>query len=158
MARVLLCLDGNVIKEVRLVRDRTTVGRRPSNDIQIENLAVSGEHAMFNRVGRDVFIEDLGSTNGTLVNGKPVQRQLLDDGDEVVVGKYQLKFWRDADSNDDFEKTMMLQAPTRPIPPPAPRTAAVVSTRPTPVPDVYVLELSSFQLETTSTLAPDAAT
>ncbi|WP_284207443.1 FHA domain-containing protein, partial [Chitiniphilus shinanonensis] len=134
MARVLLCLDGNVIKEVRLVRDRTTVGRRPSNDIQIENLAVSGEHAMFNRVGRDVFIEDLGSTNGTLVNGKPVQRQLLNDGDEIVVGKYQLKFWQDADGGEDFEKTMMLQAPTRPIPPPAPRAAAVVTTRPSTAP------------------------
>jgi len=110
MAKVLLCLEGAVIKEFRLTRDRTSIGRRPSNDIQIENIAVSGEHAVLDRIGRDVFVEDLGSTNGTLVNGKPVQRQLLANGDEVVVGKYTLKYWQDAaPAGGDFDKTMIMR-------------------------------------------------
>ncbi|WP_148714368.1 FHA domain-containing protein [Chitinolyticbacter meiyuanensis] len=125
MAKVLLCLDGTVIKEFRITRDRTSVGRRPSNDIQIENIAVSGEHAVFDRVGRDIFVEDLGSTNGTLVNGKPVQRQLLANGDEITVGKYTLKYWQDAQpAGGDFDKTMIMRPGQAAAPQPAARPAA----------------------------------
>ncbi|KAF0813971.1 Oxoglutarate dehydrogenase inhibitor [Andreprevotia sp. IGB-42] len=128
MAKLLLCLDGAVVKEFRLTRDRFTVGRRPNNDIQIDNLAVSGEHAALLTVGGDVFVEDLDSTNGTLVNGKPTRRQLLQDGDEITIGKYVLKFWREnaasGDSGTDFEKTMMLRVPPTIPAPPAPSPAA----------------------------------
>ncbi|WP_035060221.1 FHA domain-containing protein [Andreprevotia chitinilytica] len=118
MAKLLLCLEGNVIKEFRLNRDRFTIGRRANNDLQIDNLAVSGEHAAITTVGRDVFVEDLDSTNGTILNGSPVKRQLLQDGDEVTIGKYVIKFWKEAQDapgsateGTDFEKTMMLRAP-----------------------------------------------
>ncbi|UXY16180.1 FHA domain-containing protein [Chitiniphilus purpureus] len=136
MAKILLCLDGNVIKEFRLTRERTTIGRRPTNDIQIENLAVSGQHAALDRIGADVFVEDLESTNGTLVNGKPVQRQLLRNGDEVTVGKYLLKYWQAAAPSDDFDKTMMIRSAAKPPAPPAPKaataTAAATAARPAP--------------------------
>ena len=77
MGKLVVSLDGVVIKEVQITKDKTTLGRRPYNDIVIDNLAVSGEHAVLQMVGSDVFIEDLNSTNGTYINGKAVKKQLL---------------------------------------------------------------------------------
>ena len=77
MGKLVVSLDGVVIKEVQITKDKTTLGRRPYNDIVIDNLAVSGEHAVLQMVGADVFIEDLNSTNGTYINGKAVKKQLL---------------------------------------------------------------------------------
>ena len=65
MGKLVVSLDGVVIKEVQITKDKTTLGRRPYNDIVIDNLAVSGEHGVLQMVGSDVFIEDLNSTNGT---------------------------------------------------------------------------------------------
>ncbi|MFT3812777.1 MAG: FHA domain-containing protein [Acidovorax sp.] len=84
--------DGVVIKEVPLTKERTTLGRRPYNDVVMDNLAVSGEHAVLHLHGGVVEIEDLHSTNGTFVNGQPVQRQTLRHGDTVGVGRYQIRF------------------------------------------------------------------
>jgi hypothetical protein len=83
--------DGVVVKEVPLTKERTTLGRRPYNDVVIDNLAVSGEHAVLHLHGGVVEIEDLHSTNGTFVNGQPVQRQTLRHGDTVDVGRYQIR-------------------------------------------------------------------
>src|SRR5664280_2086727 len=111
MPKMILSIDGVVIKEVQLTKDRTTLGRRPYNDIVIDNLAVSGEHAMVQLSGGAVYLEDLNSTNGTYVNGKTIKKQLLQDGDSIEVGKYQIKFVGDA-VDDGFEKTMMYTAGT----------------------------------------------
>src|SRR5882757_8251722 len=92
MGKLVVSLDGVVIKEVQITKDKTTLGRRPYNDIVIDNLAVSGEHAVLQMVGADVFIEDLNSTNGTYINGKAVKKQLLAHNDTVEVGKYKIKF------------------------------------------------------------------
>jgi FHA domain len=108
MPKMIVSIDGVVIKEVQLTKDRTTLGRRPYNDIVIDNLAISGEHAVFQMTGRDVFIEDLNSTNGTYVNGKAVKKQQLANGDTVEVGKYKIKFVAEA-AGDGFEKTMMVK-------------------------------------------------
>ena len=77
MGKLVVSLDNVVIKEVPITKDRTTLGRRPYNDIVIDNLAVSGEHAVMLAVGNDVFIEDLNSTNGTYINGKAVKKLSL---------------------------------------------------------------------------------
>ena len=103
MPKMIVSIDGVVIKEVQLTKDRTTLGRRPYNDIVIDNLAVSGEHAVVQMAGSDVYLEDLNSTNGTYVNGKAVKKQLLRNGDSVEVGKYKIKFVNEA-VNDGFEK------------------------------------------------------
>lgn len=92
MPKMFISIDGVVIKEVQLTKDRSTLGRRPYNDIVIDNLAVSGEHAVLHMSGTDVFLEDLNSTNGTYVNGKAVKKQQLHNGDTVEIGKYQIKF------------------------------------------------------------------
>ena len=92
MPRLVLSLDGVVLKEVPVAKDRTTIGRRSHNDLVIDNLAVSGEHAVLTKSGDDVYIEDLGSTNGTTVNGQPIKKHLLLGGDLVEIGKYHLRY------------------------------------------------------------------
>ena len=92
MAKLILSMDGLVLKEIPLAKERTTIGRKPHNDIQIDNLAVSGEHAVIVTILNDSFLEDLGSTNGTLVNGKPIKKHFLQNNDVVELGKYKLKY------------------------------------------------------------------
>ena len=115
MAKLIMSLDNAVIREVPLDKERFTIGRKPHNDIQIDNLAVSGEHALIVTILNDSFLEDLGSTNGTLVNGNPVKKHILQTNDVVEIGKYKLKYVNDANAGQatvqDFEKTMVLRAP-----------------------------------------------
>lgn len=92
MPTLVISIDGAVIKEVQLAKERTTLGRRPYNDIVIDNLAVSGEHAVLSVVDGTVIIEDLRSTNGTYVNGQPILRQTLNHGDLLDIGKYKIRF------------------------------------------------------------------
>jgi hypothetical protein len=107
MGKLVVSLDGVVIKEVQITKDKTTLGRRPYNDIVIDNLAVSGEHAVLQMVGNDVFIEDLNSTNGTYINGKAIKKQLLAHNDGVEIGKYKIRYI--GDESGDFEKTMIMR-------------------------------------------------
>lgn len=116
MPKMIVSIDEVVIKEVQLTKDRTTLGRRPYNDIVIDNLAVSGEHAAIVMTGSEVVLEDLGSTNGTYVNGKAVKKQTLQNGDTVEVGKYKIKFVGDGVA-DNFDRTMIVKA--RPLTSPA---------------------------------------
>ncbi len=95
MPKMIVSIDGVVIKEVQLTKDRTTLGRRPYNDIVIDNLAVSGEHAVIQLAGGEVFLEDLNSTNGTYINGKAVKKQLLQNNDTVEIGKYKIRYQGD---------------------------------------------------------------
>jgi pSer/pThr/pTyr-binding forkhead associated (FHA) protein len=107
MGKLVVSLDGVVIKEVQITKDKTTLGRRPYNDMVIDNLAVSGEHAVLQMVGPDVFIEDLNSTNGTYINGKPIKKQLLANNDTIEIGKYKIKYLTEEGS--DYEKTMIMR-------------------------------------------------
>src|SRR3954462_14810902 len=109
MPKMIVSIDGVVIKEVQLTKDRTTLGRRPYNDIVIDNLAVSGEHAVLQMSGNEVYLEDLNSTNGTYVNGKAVKKQLLQNNDTVEIGKYKIKYLNEA-AGPSFEKTMIIKA------------------------------------------------
>ncbi len=115
MAKLIMSLDNAVIREVPLEKERFTIGRKAHNDIQIDNLAVSGEHALIVTILNDSFLEDLGSTNGTLVNGNPVKKHILQSNDVIEIGKYKLKFVSEGPtggaSAQDFEKTMILRAP-----------------------------------------------
>ena len=92
MPNLVISIDGAVIKEVTLTKERTTLGRRPYNDIVIENLAVSGEHAVLTMLDGKVVIEDLRSTNGTFVNGRAIQKQELMHGDLLDIGRYKIRF------------------------------------------------------------------
>jgi hypothetical protein len=114
MGKLVVSLDGVVIKEVQITKDKTTLGRRPYNDIVIDNLAVSGEHAVLQMVGQDVFIEDLNSTNGTYINGKAIKKQLLAHNDTVEIGKYKIKYL--VEDGTDYEKTMIMKPGTAAAP------------------------------------------
>ncbi|MDZ7812448.1 MAG: FHA domain-containing protein [Ideonella sp.] len=107
MGKLVVSLDNVVIKEVQITKDRTTLGRRPYNDIVIDNLAVSGEHAVLLAVGNEVYIEDLNSTNGTYINGKAIKKQLLAHNDTVEIGKYRIRY--QTEEAADYEKTMVLR-------------------------------------------------
>jgi pSer/pThr/pTyr-binding forkhead associated (FHA) protein len=96
MPKMIISLDGVVLKEVQLTKDRTSLGRRPYNDIVIDNMAVSGEHAVLQMSESEAYIEDLNSTNGTYVNGKTVKKQLLQNDDIVEIGKYKIQYINEA--------------------------------------------------------------
>ena len=151
MAKLILSLEGSVIREIPLDKDRVTIGRKPQNDIPIENLAVSGEHACIVTILNDSFLEDLGSTNGTLVNGNQVKKHILQNNDVIEIGKYKMKYVVEAQGGgghapaDDFEKTMVMRAPARPAAPPkaevaqpapkpAPAPAPAAAPKPAPAP------------------------
>ena len=130
MAKLILSMETPMLKEIPLSKERTTIGRKPHNDIQIDNLAISGEHAVVITILNDSFLEDLGSTNGTFVNGQSVKKHFLVNGDTIELGKYRLKFVSEVPqqtSGADFEKTMILRPGAAQKPaslPPAPAPAA----------------------------------
>ncbi|WP_442770542.1 FHA domain-containing protein [Zoogloea ramigera] len=95
MPRLILSMDGLVLKEMVLEKERTTIGRKPHNDIQIDNLAISGDHAAIVTILNDAFLEDMNSTNGTYVNGQPVKKHVLQSNDVIELGKYRLKYISD---------------------------------------------------------------
>jgi pSer/pThr/pTyr-binding forkhead associated (FHA) protein len=126
MAKLILSMDGLVLKELPLLKERTTIGRKPHNDIQIDNLAISGEHAVIVTILNDSFLEDMNSTNGTYVNGQPIKKHFLQNNDVVELGKYRLKYINEVPATapqPDFEKTMVLR-PDMMRKPPAETSAA----------------------------------
>lgn len=132
MSKLILSMDGLVLKEVSLTEERTTIGRRPSNHIVIDNLAISGEHAAIVTILNDSFLEDLGSTNGTVVNGQTIKKHFLQNNDLIELGKYKLKYLVDAHRNADFEKTMVLRPGQAPQPMSAAGAGGAGSAQPAP--------------------------
>ncbi|HKQ81232.1 MAG TPA: FHA domain-containing protein [Steroidobacteraceae bacterium] len=113
MARLILSLDGQVMAEYNMNKERYTIGRLPDNDIRIDNPAVSGHHSLIINILNDSFLEDLNSTNGTYVNGKLIKKHALQHGDVITVGHHQLRFVETQSSEteaDEFEKTMVITA------------------------------------------------
>lgn len=96
MPKLILSMDGLVLKEIVLSKERITIGRKPNNDVQIDNLAISGEHASITTILNDAFLEDRNSTNGTYVNGQSVKKHALQNNDVIELGKYRLKYLADA--------------------------------------------------------------
>ncbi len=115
-AKLILSLNGVVLQEHVLDKEHMTIGRKPDNDIVIDNLAVSGEHAAIVTIFNDSFLEDLNSTNGTLVNGAAIKNHFLQNSDVIEIGKYKLKYLNDQiiqSAVADFEKTMVFRASSR---------------------------------------------
>src|SRR5437660_2180656 len=118
MARLVLSLDGSVMAEYNMNKERYTIGRLPDNDIRIDNMAVSGHHALIINILKDSFLEDLNSTNGTYVNGKLVKKHALQEADVITIGRHALKYVSGkaaaaaGGDADDFEKTMIIRPGT----------------------------------------------
>lgn len=97
MAKVSLKYKDSVLDDISLDKDETTIGRRPENDIHIDNAAVSGLHAkIIKDVEGNFFIEDQNSTNGTLVNGNRISKVQLNNNDDITIGKHALVFHTEA--------------------------------------------------------------
>ena len=112
MAKLILSMDNLVLREVSLDKERISIGRKPTNDVQIDNLAISGQHAAVVTILDDSFLEDLDSTNGTFVNGQQVKKHFLQNNDVIELGKYRLKYVKEAGQQAvqaDLEKTMVLR-------------------------------------------------
>ena len=110
MARLIITHQGTVIKEYDLSKEKVTVGRKPSNDIILDDPTVSGLHAAFLHM-QHTYIEDMNSTNGIMLNGKTVNKRQLNHGDIVKIGQHEFKFIDDA--VQDFEKTVVIAAPVQ---------------------------------------------
>ena len=137
MPKLILSMDGLVLKEIQITKQRTTIGRKPHNDIQIDNMAISGEHAAIVAILDDAFLEDLNSTNGTLVNGQAIKKHILRNNDAIDLGKYRLKYLvdeagpagaslnyqRGGESRAEFDGTRSAVEPPLPPPQPAPPMA-----------------------------------
>ena len=111
MAKLVLSFNGDVVKEYELDKETLTIGRKTDNDIHIDNLAVSGNHAKILTILNDSFVEDLGSTNGTFIAGDKISKHALQNGESIVIGKHELKYVNaNAESEEgDFEKTMIIR-------------------------------------------------
>ena len=123
MAKIIISQDAQVVQEVELCKERTTIGRHPQNDVVIEHLAVSGRHAAITMVRDDAILEDLGSTNGTFVNGQRIARHQLSDRDRVNVGTFRIDYL----------------AGTRAAAPAAPVLAPAAAASPLPLGSIEVL-------------------
>lgn len=111
MAKLVLRFNGESVKEYELDKEVLTIGRKPDNDIHIDNLVVSGNHAKILTIINDSFIEDLGSTNGTFVNGEKISKHALRGGETIVIGKHELTYENASAENgaSEFEKTMIIR-------------------------------------------------
>jgi len=108
MAKLIMTLDGAIIREFMVDKDSISVGRKHGNDIQLNDLTVSGRHALISVANEKIFVDDLGSTNGTLLNGGRVSKSVLQHGDVVQIGNYQFTYFEDED--EVYEPTMFLRA------------------------------------------------
>ena len=114
MSKLVLSLNGVVQGDYPLTKERMTIGRKAANDIAVDNLAVSGKHALVITILDDSFLEDLGSTNGTFVNGKVIKKHALRNGDVISIGKHEIRYVNEHATADDdeFEKTIIMRPGT----------------------------------------------
>lgn len=113
MLTILLKFKGSEIKTIETDKAEITIGRNPANDIHIDNLGVSKQHAKIVKQDGGYVVEDLNSTNGTFINDKRVARAVLNNNDEIHIGKHslQIQFKTAANnaSDQDFgDKTVIL--------------------------------------------------
>ncbi len=108
MAKLIMTLDGAVVREFPIDKDSISIGRKHGNDIQLNDLTVSGRHALIVTMGEHTYVDDLGSTNGTLLNGARVAKTLVKHGDVIQIGNYQFTYYDD--DQTEYEPTMFIQA------------------------------------------------
>ena len=124
MAKLIITLDGSVLKEFALDKERITIGRKPNNDIQLDDATVSGQHAAVLMLQHG-YVEDLNSTNGTYLNGKRVSKRMLSTGDVIKIGQHEFKYMEE-EAPPDFEATVVISQPAAAPAAAAPRPDAKI--------------------------------
>ncbi|MDQ6954693.1 MAG: FHA domain-containing protein [Mariprofundaceae bacterium] len=122
-SKLILRFKDAVISEHPIVAEETSIGRKPENTIQIDNLAVSSHHARIIKIGKKIILEDLGSTNGTLVDNKLITKHILKHGNAIFIGKHSLTYISseggpiaakiEPAEEDDMDKTMIISPKDR---------------------------------------------
>ncbi len=108
MPQVIISLDGMQVHKVYLQNESTSVGRHPHHAVVLDDQTVSGNHCTFEQSGlSDVYVVDVGSTNGTYINGKMVRRHLLQNGDVMAIGRYRLKYFSANELTDEAKTAAM---------------------------------------------------
>jgi two-component system cell cycle response regulator len=105
----LIVIAGNAVGEMYQIRKESVeIGRESDCDITIRDVGISRRHARISRSGSaDIYIEDLGSTNGTYINGEQIAKKLLNDGDRIQLGRTTiLKFSLSDSLEESFQKKM----------------------------------------------------
>ena len=108
MAKLIMTLDGAILREHHINKDSISIGRKHGNDIQLNDLTVSGRHSLITVSGGNTYVDDLGSTNGTLLNGTRIAKSVLKHGDLIQIGNYQFSYFEDDQA--EYEPTMFLRA------------------------------------------------
>jgi len=104
MNKIVLTFNGRVVSETPFSGDAVTIGRGSGNDIMIDNPAISSTHARILREKDFIVLEDLGSTNGTFVNGQKIKKAVINSRDDITVGKHQLKLsWEQGTGDFDAD-------------------------------------------------------
>jgi len=159
MARLILSLDGQVLAEYNMNKERYTIGRLPDNDVRIDSPAISGHHSLIINILNDSFLEDLNSTNGTYVNGKLIKKHALQHSDVITVGHHQLRFV-ETQSNDaeqeEFEKTMVITPGSAMAAQAAKRASAAAAVPPSPPPPARPAPTPAHAASSAPTIVPPA--
>jgi len=113
MTKLVLSCNGKIEQEYELSKEEVSIGRKDDNDIHIDNQAVSGQHAKVITILHDSFIQDLDSTNGTIINGKKITRQALKNGDIISIGTHTLTYIDETVKEDQFGTTMIIPPDTQ---------------------------------------------
>jgi pSer/pThr/pTyr-binding forkhead associated (FHA) protein len=122
--KLIVKLQGQGSRTIELTTDMFTIGRKPDNDLPIDDHTVSSRHAKIVRIQSVYFIEDLKSTNGTAVNGKPIERAQLHDADVITIGHHRIIFQdhtpasaTGASAPSDMEQTIAISSPRSSVAP-----------------------------------------
>jgi hypothetical protein len=159
-AKLILSMNGAVLREYPLNKERMTIGRKAHNDIVIDNLAVSGEHAAVVTIMHDSFLEDLDSTNGLEVNGTPTKKHFLQNNDVIEIGKHKLKYINDQitqTTSADFERTMVMRGSPLGQQPPAAKAGTMKTQAKPEQPGVEELVEKTGQFDARASAAKPAA-
>lgn len=119
MAKLTLSYNDQIVAEHELDKEQMSIGRKADNDIQIDNMTISGHHACVVTILDDSFLEDRNSTNGTYVNGTPVKKHALQHGDTIALGKHVITYSNETASRhgeNDSERTMVIRPDTKGMP------------------------------------------
>ena len=109
MAKIVVSLDGQIIEQRVVKEELLMLGRNADCDMVMDDGEVSGRHASITTVVNDHFLEDLSSTNGTLVNGRRITRHLLEHNDVIFIGPYRIKYMNAASAGVGFDRTQIIR-------------------------------------------------
>jgi pSer/pThr/pTyr-binding forkhead associated (FHA) protein len=171
-AKLLVKLHGQSSRTIDLARDHFSIGRKVDNDLVIDDHTVSSHHAKIVRIQSVYFVEDLKSTNGTMLNGKPIERAQLHDTDVIAIGQHRFIFQDNAPApvmtasvpSSDMEQTMMIGSRNLPSGPPLTSAKVLVTAGKTDRLEYHLTKLANLigsqdgaTIQLTGWFAPKAA-